>query len=149
MAKKKKGGRQKPRRKGEAAVAKATGRLGRQEARLAVGQASCRPEGRRGHLSPMACMDAPRRGRGGGREEFPSPLEKSWLPAMTRGGLGRQARASNPNLAEERKVELRAGMQLFAALPGMQEQSRVAGIGAGSAGGTALSGRSLTLLLWP
>ena len=88
-----------------------------------------------------------RDGRGGSREEFPSPPGRSWLPAMARGGLGWQAQASNPNLAEGRKVELCTGKQLFAALPGMREQSRVAGIGAGAAGGGALRGRLLTQLV--
>lgn len=57
---------------------------------------------------------------------------------MARGGLGWQTRASNPNLAQGRKVKLRAGKQLFAALPGMQEQSWVAGIWAGATGSSAL-----------
>lgn len=55
---KKKG--QKHCRKGEAAVAKAMTRLGRQEARLAGGQPSCKPEGPSGFLSPTARVLAPR-----------------------------------------------------------------------------------------
>lgn len=57
---------------------------------------------------------------------------------MARGGLGWQTRASNPNLAQGRKVKLQTGKQLFAALPGMQEQSWVAGFGAGATGSSAL-----------
>lgn len=57
---------------------------------------------------------------------------------MARGGLGWQTRSSNPNLAQGRKVKLRTGKQLFTALPGMQEQSWVAGIGAGATGSNAL-----------
>lgn len=57
---------------------------------------------------------------------------------MARGGLGWQTRASNPNLAQGRKVKLQTGKQLFAALPGMQEQSWVAGFGAGATGSNAL-----------
>lgn len=57
---------------------------------------------------------------------------------MARGGLGWQTRASNPNLAQGRKVKLRTGKQLFTALPGMQEQSWAAGIGAAATGSSAL-----------
>lgn len=46
-------------RKGKAAVAKAATWLGRQEARLARGQASCKPKGHSGHLSHMAHILAP------------------------------------------------------------------------------------------
>lgn len=46
-------------RKGEAAVAKDTTQLGRQEARLAGGQASCKPKRHSGHLSPTACILTP------------------------------------------------------------------------------------------
>lgn len=139
---------QKHYRKWEAAVAKATTRLGRQKARLARGQASCKPKGRSRYLSPTAHILAPRTGardgRGGSHEEFPSPPGRSWLLAVARGGLGQQARASNPNLGKGRKVELRTGKQLFTALLGSQEQSRVAGIGSGAAGSGALKGRLLT-----
>lgn len=62
---------------------------------------------------------------------------------MARGGLGWQTRASNPNLAQGRKVKLRTEKQLFAALLGMQEQRRVAGIGAGATGSSALRRRLL------
>lgn len=82
--------------------------------------------------------------RGGGREEFPSPPGRSWLLAMAHGGLEHQAQASTPNLAEGRKVELWTRKQLFASLPGMQEQSRVAGTGAEATGSGALRGMLLT-----
>ena len=81
--------------------------------------------------------------RGGGREEFPSPPGRSWLLATAHGGLGRRARASDPNLAEGREVEPWTAKQLFAALPGMRGQSWAAGVGAGAAGGGALGRRSL------
>lgn len=83
-------------------------------------------------------------GRGGSQEEFPSSLGRSWLSAMTRGGLGWQARASTPNLAKGRKVQLQTGKQLFATLQGMWEQSCVAGTGVGADGGGALREWSLT-----
>lgn len=146
---KKKEKRAKTLQKGGGSCSKSHGMAGEAGGKAGVRPGQLQTQGaQRTSVPPRPASSPPVRmhgdGRGGGHEEFPSPPGRSWLPATTRGGLGQQARASNPNLAKGRKVELRTGMQLFAALPGMQEQSQVAGIGAGATGGGAHRGRSLT-----
>lgn len=101
-------------RKGKAAVAKATTWLGRQEARLARGQASCKPKGHSRHLSHMAHILA--------------PCAATRNSLLLRGGAGSQpwhVECLGSRHEPQTRIWISEGRltdkQLFTVFPGMQE----------------------------